>query len=79
MKWFSVKKYRAPSDGYYFIRTENGAFYSAEWRNGNNDEAADYSRGWMMDTLAEEYGSPSAIEIFGVTHFCIPDPVEIEE
>lgn len=32
-----------------------------------------------MDTLCEDHGYPSYIEIFGVTHFCIPDPIEIEE
>lgn len=79
MKWYSVKKYRAFQDGYCLIRTENGSCYVAEWRDSREDSCADYSRGWMMDTLSEEYGGPCSIEIFCVSHFCIPDPVEIYE
>ncbi len=79
MKWYSVKEYRAPAEGYCFVRTEHGTFYSAEWRNGSEDSSADYSCGWMMDTLGEDLGAPEYIELFGVTHFCIPDPIPIEE
>lgn len=75
MKWYSIKQYRAPADGYCLIRTEHGSFYCAEWRGGSNDEDADSSCGWMMNTLSEGHGGPSYIEIFGVTHFCIPDPI----
>ncbi len=57
-------------------------FFSAEWRGGGSDVNGDnsqYSKGWCMDTLCEECDAPSYIEIFGVTHFAIPDPIEIEE
>lgn len=78
MKWYCVKKYRPPADGYCLVRTEHGSFYSAEWRGGSDDMHANNSCGWMMDTLSEDHGCPSYIEIFGVTHFCIPEPVEVE-
>lgn len=79
MKWYSVKKYRPTSSGYCFVRTIYGAIYSAEWRGGSDDGGADYSCGWMMSTLAEDLGAPEYVEIFGVTNFCIPDPVEIDD
>lgn len=83
MKWYSIKKYRPPQDGYCLIRTEHGSFYSAEWRGGSDDTDSDYSCGWMMDTLCdsltEEVNCSWYVEIFGVTHFLIPSPVEVEE
>lgn len=79
MKWYSIKKYRPPARGYCLVRTEHGSFYSAEWRDGSEDLHADNSCGWMMESLSEDHGCPDYIEIFGVTHFCIPEPVEIEE
>lgn len=79
MQWYSVKKYRPPADGYCLVRTEHGAFYSAEWRGGCEDTHADNSCGWMMDTLSENSSAPSYVEIFGVTHFCIPAPVPLED
>ena len=81
MKWYSVKHYRPPANGYCLVRTENGAFYTAEWRNGDSDDPTNedqYSSGWMMDTMCEEYSAPESIDIYGVTHFCIPEPVEKE-
>ena len=78
MKWYSINKYRPPAEGFCLVRTEWGTFYSAEYRNGNEDSNANYSHGWMMATLCEEFGAPVHIELFGITHFCIPEPVEIE-
>ncbi len=79
MKWYSIKKYRPPADGYCFIRTEHGSFYSGEWRGGCEDKHSDRSHGWMIDTLCEESNCNQYKEIFGVTHFCIPEPIEIEQ
>lgn len=80
MKWLSTKTHRPFQDGYCFLRTEHGSIYVGEWRNGCEDgEHADYSCGWMMLTLCEEFEAPSDIELFGVTHFCIPAAVEIED
>lgn len=81
MKWHSVKEFRPPQHGTCLVRTENGTFYCAEWRGGCSDVPDDnsqYTHGWMMDTLCEEYDSPSYIELYGITHFCIPDAIEIE-
>lgn len=81
MKWYSVKKYRPPAQGFCLIRTQNGVFFTAEWRGGSSDceGITQYNSGWCMDTLCEEFDAPPYIEIFGVTHFAIIDPIEIEE
>ncbi len=77
MKWYSIKTHRPPASGYCLIRTEHGSFYCAEWRGGSDDRHCDASHGWMIDTLCEESECEQYKEIFGVTHFSIPDAVEI--
>lgn len=77
MKWYSVRKYRPHQDGYCLVRTQHGSLYTAEWSNGCEDSGADYSCGWMMLTLCEEYGAPSLVQLYGITHFCIPEPVPL--
>lgn len=82
MKWYSVHKYRPPSSGYCLIRTENGHFYAAEWRDNTEDIKGDTSGhtcGWMIDTLCEEHtDAPAHVSVGGVTHFCVPEPVPVE-
>ena len=66
MKWYSVKKYKPPAHcTRCLVRTEGGGLYIAE-----NVE---------MECGYEWEGSTSEVYIAGVTHFCIPEPVEIEE
>ena len=79
MKWYSVKKYRPYRNGYCLVRTDEGYIYCAEWKNGDSGYDDDLS-GWMIRTLCEGIaeGVPAFVEIGNVTHFLIPEPVEIE-
>lgn len=72
MKWYSVKKYAPPMQVTCLILTENNYFYVARLIDGN-----DYSV-WITDADCQACGSIEE-HIYGVTHFCIPSPVKIEE
>ena len=67
MKWYSVKKYK-PSHTVTecLIRTRGGAYYI-----GHNCEMSDGTYEWNLSNEDEE-------NIGEVTHFCIPEPVELE-
>lgn len=67
MKWHPVNKFRpsvAVTD--VFLRTQGGGLYA-----GYNEEYTDGRYIWIRGSDGEE--------IKGVTHFCIPGPIEIEE
>ncbi len=67
MKWYSVKKYKPCTDygGKYIVRSESShsLMYFARWEI--------FPEKWI-DTENQR-------ELLHVTHFCIPDPIEIEE
>ncbi len=69
MKWYDVKKYKIENDRYYIVRMRSdfeshGSFeYKGLWFENNE---------WLYDEEDIE-------EKMEVTHFCIPDLVEIEE
>ena len=83
MKWYSVKKYRPPSCQYVFIRAVNelseseqlfDRYFVAMIEDFNDIENLD---AWEMANSAL-HADLRLVE-YNVTHFCIPEPVEIEE
>jgi|HubBroStandDraft_2_1064218.scaffolds.fasta_scaffold00250_6 hypothetical protein len=71
MKWYSVKKY-LPLEGSWVI--------CRIWHKDGWDEYI--TARWITDYW--DYGSFSSScdeqeDDFKITHFCIPDPIEIEE
>ncbi len=68
MKWYSVKKYKPFLDTPVFVATAYGDIWSARYVESalDSDEP-----GYMADMDSKLIGS--------VTHFCIPDLIEIEE
>ncbi len=72
MKWYSVKKYNPPMDVTCLIFTVNNYFYLGKLISGD-----DYSQ-WAVDYYCMKHGEDSET-IYGVTHFCILDPIEVEE
>lgn len=72
MKWYSVRKYVPPMQTICLIFTECNYYYVGRLLD-NEDPSI-----WVIDHECEEHGSYNE-KIAGVTHFCIPDPIEIEE
>lgn len=68
MKWYSTRKYRPCHTGdQVIIRLKDGAL-----KAGIFDHSID--KGYLFDCNEEDY-----IYIIDVTHFCVPDPIEIED
>ncbi len=66
MKWYPVNKFKPPcavTD--VFLRTDGGGIHT-----GYNEEYAEGKFIWRESRGEEE-------EIKDVTHFCIPDPIEL--
>lgn len=63
MRWYSIKKYKPPSTNDVYFVMTRDGMVWTAFHVGNNN--------WQTDT--------DSAEILGITHFCIPDPVEIEE
>lgn len=73
MKWYSVKKHKPPCGSWLICRIWHKDSWD-EYITARYDGEGDY---W-------DYGSYSGLceekeEEFKITHFCIPDPVGIEE
>ena len=68
MKWYCAKKYKPILSSKVFVITQNKAIWTADYAFDHNDdeEANAYFISDMTGT------------ILPVTHFCIPDPVEID-
>lgn len=68
MKWYSTKKYKPSYEGYYIVR------YIAPYISRGDHIAIDLiswdGKCWLDDNNHE---------VDDITHFAIPDPVEIEE
>jgi hypothetical protein len=63
MKWLSVKKYKPFSQMTVFVLDSNGGLHLGQWI-------------WCDQ---EWFCEDRDMENMTITHFCIPDPVEIEE
>lgn len=72
MKWYSVKKHKLPASSIDNMLVRYLSALSGEYRM----EVAHYFENEWVDTVNLE-----SLEVNGytVTHFCIPDPIEIEE
>lgn len=72
MKWYSVKKFKPALNSKVFAITENGDIWTAtycyddKFTDGDGEEVV-----FVSDT--------DCITLNAVTHFCIPDPIELEE
>jgi len=77
MKWYSIKKYRPPTGNFIFIRIELG---SGQYDRNIVAMCEDLNE--VKNAAAWEVMANDALDIdlslYKVTHFCIPDPVEIE-
>jgi len=73
MKWYSIKKYRPPISTYCLIFTENNYTEVARLESKENPNI------WIKDYDCGKCQESAYEKIYGVSHFCIPDPVEIEE
>ena len=79
MKWYSIKTHRPPYDTQCLIRRENTMVYEiAIFLGCNSDVDIDYSKNWYSHEYSKKCETDSRLHIDGVTHFCIPDPIEIE-
>lgn len=67
MKWYSIKKYKVPAGTICFILFEEDQFEVAMW--GWHEKTKQYGFLTLEDNLL----------CSNVTHFCIPEPVEIEQ
>ena len=72
MKWYNVTKYKPPMETPCLVMTKSNYYYLAELISPD-----DYHT-WSYDLSCEECGCARE-RVFGVTHFMIPSPVEIEE
>lgn len=72
MKWYDVKKFTPPISTYCLIFTENNYTYVARL------ESKDSPSEWIHDYRCEECENSGEGTIYGVTHFAIIEPVEIE-
>ncbi len=69
MKWYSVKKYKPPSNCKMFAITDYGDIWTCEY----TEEHSHKDLGVVF--VSDMDRSP----VHSITHFCIPDPIEIEE
>ncbi len=68
MKWYSVQKYRPSYDGWYFVRYKDHLTSLTECCYVLNN-----GKDWMVFDRNDHLFAGE------ITHFCIPDPIEIEE
>lgn len=75
MRWYSVKTYRPPMNLSIFVITAKGNVWVARYTG--ECEPADLNRPFIdLDFIFSS--AENGVSIRKVTHFCIPDPVEIE-
>ena len=72
MKWMSVRKFRLPASSIDNVLVRIFSSASSHYRL----QVLHYSDNYWVDTEDLE---PIEDEFHMVTHFCIPDPLEIEE
>lgn len=71
MKWYSVKKYQPPDAMNLIVRV----WHFEQWDTYLNAKYFADGSEWEFGVFIEDKASDEVI----VTHFCIPDAVEIEE
>jgi hypothetical protein len=71
MKWYSIKKFSPPISTYCLIFTENKYSYVARL------ESSDLTT-WIHDYHCEDCENSNWEKIYGVTHFCIIEPIELD-
>ena len=71
MKWYSVKQFMPPISTYCIIFTENNDIYIARLENKEDPSE------WIHEIDCEECESLSYTKIYGVTHFCVIEPVPV--
>ncbi len=69
MKWYSVKKYIAPSNCQLFLMTDYGSIFTGKYTEEHDEKTTAHLFVADMDDLV----------LSGITHFCVPDPIEIVE
>lgn len=80
MRWYKIEEYVPNPETYCFVRTGSGFLSVAKWVNDSDDNDSNPRSGkWMMRTFCDRVDCSSNVQIFGVTHFCIPSAVKIEE
>lgn len=65
MKWYPINKFRPPLGSVIIVSSQSGHMFMGEY-------TLDYSD---IPTFYSDEG----ISISGITHFCIPDPVGIDD
>lgn len=71
MKWYSTKEFMPPISTYCLIFTENNYSYVARL------ESKDDCTAWIHDYHCEACEDSQYETIYGVTHFCVIEPVPI--
>ena len=72
MKWYSVKNYKLPASSIDNILVRHLSSSTGTYRL----EVANYYGNIWVDNVNLE---PLEDDNYTVTHFCVPDPIEIEE
>lgn len=68
MRWFSIKKYIPLIGGEYFV-TDGDFIYVAKYHPGNE---------WIEATECSDCDDEDRV-LGKISHFCMPDPIEIED
>ncbi len=71
MKWYSVKEYYPPISTICLIRTEINFYFVARLKNIDTPDT------WIYDFYCNECVNRHLREIYGITHFCLIEPVPI--
>lgn len=73
MKWYSIKKYKPPMETICLICSADSYLYVGKLIT------AAHPCCWIIDSECDEPASFIERRIANITHFCIPDPLEIME
>jgi hypothetical protein len=77
MKWYSVKKYKPYDERTCFATCIDGAGKMNLWLCCYDEDDNEW---YLVDDSLDKSNNDKLKDIdFKITHFCIPDPVEIEE
>lgn len=72
MKWYSVKKYIPPYDSWIICRLQHKDGWE-EYITAKYISCKEWDYGVFSKTCEDKENE------FKITHFCIPDPIEIAE
>ncbi len=72
MKWYDIKKFKPVLNSKVFVVTQDGHIWTATYCYDDRfDEGTGEEIVFVSDT--------DCMILYSATHFCIPDPIEIEE